>query len=330
MCRCSPEYTDGYHYVEWIADVFSQCVYTPREIASFVCGWVSIFIWIWCLSPQLVKNYKQKRADGLSLGFLIQWFSGDFTNLAGCLMTGQLMTQIILAAYFCIMDILTSLQVWYYRTLYPKKGKKKNATLKEVELAEANTLEKPKTGTVLNVVLPVICLGFLGFHLLSAKPSFSSGNSRNLFKEADMDDDLCDDDDSPEGLVFIIGTIFGYISAFNYVASRPSQIYKNFKRKSCVNLSKVMFCSALFGNLFYAAQIFLWSTSWDYILETLPWLVGSAGTCCFDFVILIQFAMYGESTVSTSGAVMSTGPSSDNLLELEQGGKDTKETVSNV
>lgn len=33
--------------------------------------------------PQLIENYKNGRADGLSLMFIVAWFVGDIASLAG-------------------------------------------------------------------------------------------------------------------------------------------------------------------------------------------------------------------------------------------------------
>ena len=32
----------------------------------------------------------------------------------------------------------------------------------------------------------------------------------------------------------------------------------------------------------------------DFLISNLPWLLGSTGTLCFDFVIFMQFIYYGN------------------------------------
>jgi hypothetical protein len=57
--------------------------------------------------PQLIENYKSGSADGISLAFLIVWFIGDITNLAGALWAHLVPTVIALAIYFSFADIVS-------------------------------------------------------------------------------------------------------------------------------------------------------------------------------------------------------------------------------
>ena len=56
--------------------------------------------------PQLIENYKSGSADGISLIFLVIWFVGDVTNLAGAIWAGLVPTVIALAMYFCVADMV--------------------------------------------------------------------------------------------------------------------------------------------------------------------------------------------------------------------------------
>lgn len=55
----------------------------------------------------MIENYKSGSADGISLAFLIVWFIGDITNLAGALWAGLVPTVIALAIYFSFADIVS-------------------------------------------------------------------------------------------------------------------------------------------------------------------------------------------------------------------------------
>ena len=46
-----------------------------------------------------------------------------------------------------------------------------------------------------------------------------------------------------------------------------------------------MFILAVLGNVTYALGIFLYSVDGKFLLQKLPWLVGSVGTLCFDFTV---------------------------------------------
>jgi len=93
-----------------------ECVHSAREQASFYVGMASLLVWMCALMPQIYANYKNKDASSLSLGYLIQATLGDTCNMLGCILSGQLMTQIIVAAYFVSMDIIIIGQYIYYKS----------------------------------------------------------------------------------------------------------------------------------------------------------------------------------------------------------------------
>ncbi|KXL44055.1 hypothetical protein M433DRAFT_73487 [Acidomyces richmondensis BFW] len=106
---------------------------TWNEALSGVTGSISLACWIFLLVPQLIENYQQGSADGISLTFLFIWFVGDVTNLAGALWAGLVPTVIALAVYFCFADAVLIGQCLYYNSL-----NKKNEIDAEREAAEAN------------------------------------------------------------------------------------------------------------------------------------------------------------------------------------------------
>ena len=50
-------------------------------------------------------------------------------------------------------------------------------------------------------------------------------------------------------------------------------------------LSPIMFGLAIMGNATYGLGIFLYSVEPVFLLQRLPWLVGSVGTFIFDFIV---------------------------------------------
>lgn len=104
-CQCYPAVRDGYEYDRFISNFFGECLYSPREVASFYVGMSSLLFWMACQAPQFYKNYKHKSGHALSKWFLLEWFMGDALNLTGCLMTRQLTTQIATSTLFVCMDV---------------------------------------------------------------------------------------------------------------------------------------------------------------------------------------------------------------------------------
>ncbi|KAL1747564.1 PQ loop repeat-domain-containing protein [Schizophyllum fasciatum] len=87
---------------------------------SGLLGYTSIACWLGAQFPQVLENIKRQSCDGLALPFLANWLLGDVSNLIGCLLTGQLLFQTWLAAYFVTVDCMLVAQYIYYETLRPK------------------------------------------------------------------------------------------------------------------------------------------------------------------------------------------------------------------
>ncbi len=49
-----------------------------------------------------------------------------------------------------------------------------------------------------------------------------------------------------------------------------------------------MFALAVGGNVFYGLQIFIKSTAPDFLLKSVPWLVGSLGILVFDLIVSLK------------------------------------------
>lgn len=101
---------------------------TWNEALSGIFGSASIAAWIFLLVPQLLENYRLGSADGISTTFLLIWFLGDVTNLAGAIWAGLVPTATALAVYFCFADVTLLAQCAYYNAL--------NKKLDEAALAE--------------------------------------------------------------------------------------------------------------------------------------------------------------------------------------------------
>ncbi|KAL9067955.1 MAG: hypothetical protein Q9157_006651 [Trypethelium eluteriae] len=87
---------------------------TPREALSGVFGSISLAAWIFLLVPQLIENYQQQSASGVSLLFLFVWFLGDVANLLGAIWARLVPTIIAIAIYFCFADAIIIVQCLYY------------------------------------------------------------------------------------------------------------------------------------------------------------------------------------------------------------------------
>ena len=58
-----------------------------------------------------------------------------------------------------------------------------------------------------------------------------------------------------------------------------------FAHCSVKGVSLTMFILAVLGNTTYSLGILLYSQDRRFIIQTLPWIIGSAGTLCLDFIV---------------------------------------------
>ncbi|KAJ2690376.1 putative vacuolar membrane transporter for cationic amino acids [Coemansia spiralis] len=86
-----------------------------NAILSDFFGYISFGCWLFVLLPQLWLNYKRKSSDGLSLGFILMWLAGDFTDWFGAYVGRLLLPAILIALYFVVTDIVLLAQMFCYR-----------------------------------------------------------------------------------------------------------------------------------------------------------------------------------------------------------------------
>ncbi|KAF9889677.1 hypothetical protein FE257_006983 [Aspergillus nanangensis] len=90
------------------------CLPTPLALLSSVLGTLSIVSWLFAQLPQIYKNYQLQSTSGLSIFFLVIWCFGDTSNLIGALFTRQAGWQVIIAAYYVLVDVTLVIQFFWY------------------------------------------------------------------------------------------------------------------------------------------------------------------------------------------------------------------------
>ncbi|EAT87723.2 hypothetical protein HBI56_119880 [Parastagonospora nodorum] len=292
---------------------------TTNEALSGVFGSISLASWIFLLVPQLIENYKQGSADGISLAFLTVWFIGDITNLAGALWAGLVPTVIALAIYFCFADLILISQCVYYNLKNSRRTRK--SSTRSTDSVEAPLLGRRDSS---NIGLP-------GSHRRDSQASrrrrasslptiadVEAGGSEWI-KNALSIVGVCivgaagwaiawktgvwapQPTNADEGADIALGAqILGYASAVCYLGARIPQIIKNQREKSCEGLSLLFFMLSLLGNATYGAGILFHSQEKEYLLTNLPWLIGSLGTMVEDAIIFIQFRAFGDAETTSA------------------------------
>ncbi|ERS99560.1 hypothetical protein HMPREF1624_04765 [Sporothrix schenckii ATCC 58251] len=305
---------------------------TIREALSGIFGSVSLTAWICLLLPQLIQNYKGQSADGLSMAFLFVWLLGDATNLSGALWTGLAPTAVALAFYFCIADIVLITQCLYYNTKSARRDRllrqgrtrrrssstaddspllarrrsssiglpgshrrhsirRSESSLDPLRRIITGEDETPDSNPWLHNTLSLVAVwivGALGYFVSYRMGAWDAtdpvdGGGGNAANPAPSKED---------DVYAKIGLALGYCSAVFYLCARIPQILKNYREKSCEGLALLFFLLSLTGNFTYGASLVAYSQDGKYLLNALPWLLGSLGTIVEDVIIFFQFRLY--------------------------------------
>lgn len=312
-----------------------------------ISGILSLMVWLFAQLPQVLENHINESVAGISPTFLACWISGDATNLIGCVLSRALPFQICLAAYYCFIDLILSLQFWYYTRVYPRQKVHHNLLqspnmMRPVLLrgsthnhhhSRTNRFEDPTHD------LNLARLGSSSRRYRSKRKSFiskilSSSLLSQLFGKARAMPVQPRDSDSSQSSIraklqaslaslgpvlstlkskvtsvhynpALLGALCGWISSMLYLLSRSPQIWRNYQNKSTKGISPFLFLFAMIGNSLYTVSIVsdlyllskyeshLGHANYnDVLMAQLPFIIGSAGTVLFDFVLLIQFWVY--------------------------------------
>ncbi|KAI8084455.1 PQ loop repeat-domain-containing protein [Halteromyces radiatus] len=315
---CTPV-VDGLPYIQWIYSLFGDCVYGWQECISLLLGYLSIFCWLNAQMPQVIKNYRLGDAESLSFSFLTVWLTGDIANFIGCIATHQLPFQLYLSIYFIIIDTILCFQYLYYvkfsdnrlrRWIHSRNGEEIKITtsahdgtvaspiLNHNTTEQTHLLNDHKGKSSYQSTKTLMMLGLFGFY-------YTTLNTTNLTTSSFVSPTVVSYDDTNDSMTYWMtnidnddemlwmGRFFAWVCTFLYLSSRLPQIIKNFQRRSVEGLSMALFFFAACGNLTYVLSIFTNPhATRKSMLEAVPYLLGSAGTLCFDATIFGQYLAY--------------------------------------
>ncbi|KAL3505255.1 hypothetical protein ACH5RR_035096 [Cinchona calisaya] len=101
--------------VRWIEMYFKDCLCNLKDEISFAFGVASLLGWAVAEIPQIITNFKNRSADGVSLAFISTWIVGDVFNLVGCILEpATLPTQFYTALLYTSTTVVLALQCVYY------------------------------------------------------------------------------------------------------------------------------------------------------------------------------------------------------------------------
>ncbi|KAJ1551538.1 PQ loop repeat-containing protein 2, partial [Cladochytrium tenue] len=249
-----------------IAVWFGDCVRTPTEIASFAFGLASLLCYVMSLFPQLWLNFRRKSVEGLSAGLLALWAFGDCCNLLGTLFTKQLATQVYVAVYFVVVDVVIVLQYLWYSSfrirllgLQPREGSAglecllpphtgENVTLygsivdpvssSQVQIHSRTSRSARSSLSYLRATVVAIALASACFLFVygTSGMTFSSGKELVVVTDANRPR-LCDERPPMTPTMVLLGCVAAWTSGMFYFLSPVPQILENHKTKRADGLS---------------------------------------------------------------------------------------------
>lgn len=270
---------------------------------SNVFSVISCTSWIFAQFPQILFNYRNKSARGISPHFLALWFLGDLLSFTSCLLNDSVLPfQIMLSAYFLVNDVILCFQYYYYNHVFKKPfGHYTHVQ----EYSHTSSVKSPR--------IPIPNVDSLNSESHLSNSNSSSYDSVNPITKAAAFAAVLKGADAFSISVFStepkpfnpLGQILAWLCTLVYVSSRIPQLIKNHKRKSVQGLSPLLFFSAGLGNLNYTISILtncefiVNQTKWDYFWQQLPYIIGSSGTLIFDFAYFYQKWLYKRNSIES-------------------------------
>jgi len=306
------------------------CVRDGWDIADFVFGFLSLILWTFALWPQIWQNYSTKCVESQSVVFWTLWVIGDATNLGGCLLTNQIVTNTLLAIMYFIASGIAFLQ-WIWYTHYYEAPDKHNPHWRPSRSTWRKLLSMFTCGCCIMTLGTSESFGLAGATaaLEEGAPFVTDGRRRLMHfsprtlevsgtsNQREVPDSsqppawqpsgpgvaplkpapLTPDEQRSQYHTYKIGQALGWVMAFTYIISRVPQMWKTFTTREVKDMSLQMFCLTCAGNLTQMLSMVLKhpnELTLSYFGRTAPWIL-NAGLCASqDLVILVLICKYRD------------------------------------
>ena len=240
--------------------------------------------------PQILENYRNKSAEGISPSFLILWFMGDFLSFTSCLINIDIVLdfQLYLSVFFLCNDVTLCFQYYYYNSVYPRLQQQQQQQLlllyvllntersdyskltmtnnedRDISIYQAQDIQQIKHANS-NQSTSEDCINSTP----SSYNSINDNGNGNIIKKSIVGailntshaaalpittETFCKRDTDGNS-TSSVGLYLAWGCTLVYCLSRCPQLYKNYKRKSVNGISPLLFASALMGNLTYTLSI---------------------------------------------------------------------------
>jgi uncharacterized protein with PQ loop repeat len=280
----------------WIYKIFKDCPSDTLKHIGFWVGVASLMLWIVLAIPQVIENFKNKKADGISIYLLLLWLFGDTCNLAGTILSRATPLMKIIAGYYIIYDVVLLSQLLYYGYCaycdLHREGYYRNGYFyggqRDGEQGEHQYGPRRHD----SFWADWFCILFM-IYLFTA---MSAADCASVTGEGSSQ--VASETAGFWGQVFVdarqtIGFSLGVVMGVCEIAALIAQICLNSSRKSCKGVSVLMFILLFFALVTYNASVLLQSTGWVYIVQKSPWIISYAVGAVMDLFIIAQYYYYG-------------------------------------
>jgi hypothetical protein len=265
------------------------------------------------LLPQVLLNIRDGNVQNQSIWLWILWLLGDACNVAGCILSNQLPSQLGVAVIYGSITLVLFLQYLWYKhwsqkkavimdaledeatdlTSSPAIGIRSSIAVRSPRLISRSELRKEEAEASAD----------LEENLIWTSPESRKGKRRNSLHALtwipilvlfiwDQVSDLGTERKllwkarNPSIASRYLGYALGCLMTCFYLSARIPQIYKMVSTGVATGVSNTMFILTFSANLTYCLSIFVRSLDAKYLLDKLPWLVDAIGTMVQDSAIL--------------------------------------------
>lgn len=238
------------------------------EQLSWVISTLSNVAWLFVFIPQILENKRNKSSDAISFYLILLWYIGDTFSSISVIYKNTSHILLYVGIYHIIFDLIFICQVIYYRLpaiqAYPQLLNE-NSYKYDLLYYTKDVMTMPEVYTFLvyNSVLIITQLPL------------------QLFPRV------------------IVGDFLAWFSTFIFLTSRLPQILLNNRRKHVIGLSVITFFNIAIANQLFLISVLINLLDFDsnetklkFVMENLPWIVGSSGTILFDTILFFQFWKY--------------------------------------
>jgi len=242
-------------------------------ILSWTFGIISSLIWIFIFILQFKEKYLNKYTSNLSFYLILALLIGDTLSNFSAYYKNTSIIILYISSCNIVCDIILVCQYFYYKFDYLFNIDSSEYTTL-LEVSNKNLYVKLFKNIIKNVEIQIIIIYILFFTLI----------------------DLILNVTHTEKLV--ISEIYAWISFCIYLLARLPQIYLNYKRKSVIGLSIIVFYSIIFANFMFLMSILInlldlnKNTKLEYINKNIQWIIGPILTSSLDVIIICQYYYY--------------------------------------